>query len=100
MAAVQGDLIEERVGTGALGDKSVTTAMLARLALVLGQRGEVTWVFDLAPEVPAALMASHFLLSVEDAHERVGGDEREWLSDERVRDRVVVAIEAHVRGFA
>ena len=97
---MQGNLIEECVRIGALGDKSVTTAMLARLALVLGQRGEVTWVFDLATEVPAALMASHFLVSVEDAHERVGGDESERLSDERVRNRVVVAIEAHVRGFA
>ena len=46
------------------------------------------------------MVPGHLLIAVEDADRRLGGDERERLSNERVRDGVVVAIEADVGRLA
>jgi hypothetical protein len=42
----------------------------------------------------------HSVISVEDTHEPVGGDEHQGLLRQRVGNRVIVAVEAQVRCFA
>jgi len=98
--AVQGDLVEERVCARATGDQAIAPAMIARLAFLASQRGEVRFVLDLLARVPRAVVPGDLLVAVEHADRRVGGDESERLANERMRDRVVVAIEADVRRLA
>src|SRR5262245_11318500 len=57
-------------------------------------------VFDLATAFPRPRMPRNFVVSIEDAYQRVRSDERERFSYERVRDRGVVAVEAEIRRFA
>ena len=88
-------------GAGARGHQSVATAVLARVALVVGEAVEVTWVFDLATSLPAARVDGDLVVAVEHAHER--GRRRRAsgaFATRRVGDRVVVAVEAQVRRLA
>lgn len=59
-----------------------------------------TLILDLLPDAPRARVASDLGVAVEHAHDRLGGNERERLFYQRVRDRVVVFVEAQIRGFA
>jgi hypothetical protein len=70
------------------------------VALFVGEPVEVARVFDLSPALPGALVRGDGVVSVEDAHELVGGDEPQGLSYEGMRDRIVVAVEAQVRRLA
>jgi len=79
------------------GHQAVSSAVLARVALFLGEPDEVARVFDLPPALPGAVVRGDVVVSVEDAHELVGGHEPQGLSYERVRNRIVVAVEAQVR---
>ena len=73
--------------------------MLAGVALLVGEPIEVARVFDLAPSLPASRVNGDLFVAIEDAHGEIGGDEGERLPGMRVRDRVVVSVEAQVGGF-
>ena len=94
MTAVLGDLLEERPSARAGGDDAIAAAVLARTALVVLESFQMALVFDLSPALPGALVRGDFSIPVEHAHETVGGDEHQGFAHERVRDRVVVAVEA------
>jgi hypothetical protein len=100
VAAVQRDLFEESAGARAAGDEAVTSAVLASFSFFSSESREVRFVLDLLPGVPRPLMPRDLLVAVEYADGRVGRDECQRLSDERVRDGVVVAIEANVGRLA
>src|SRR5207244_7240945 len=65
-----------------------------------GECSEVGLVFDLLTHIPASVVPGDFYVAVEDPNDGVGGDERQRLPDERVRDGVVIAVEANVRRLA
>src|SRR6266545_3073202 len=96
---MQGDLAEERLSGGTCHEESVTTPALAGLVLGGDEGTEMRFVLDLLAHAPGALMTSDLEIGVEHTHERLGGDERERLLDQGVRDRVVILVEAQVRGF-
>jgi hypothetical protein len=48
MAAVDGDAFEEHLGMGAGGHQAVSSTVLARVALFVGEPVEMVWVFDFA----------------------------------------------------
>jgi hypothetical protein len=100
MAAVESDLAEEGLGRRADGEESVSTAMLAPLSLLGGERREMSLVLELLSGVVRARMARDLVGAVENADDRLGGDDRERPPNMRVRDRIVVAIEAHVGRLA
>jgi hypothetical protein len=60
----------------------------------------MTPVFDLPATLPGPLVRGDDVVAVEDAHETVGRSEHQRLANERVRDRIVVAVEAQVRRLA
>lgn len=74
--------------------------MVTSFAFIGGESGEMGLIFDLAALVPGPRMASDFGIAVEHPHDGLGGDERERLSDERMRDRIIVLVEAKVGRFA
>lgn len=94
------DALKEGLGARAGMDQTVASAVLARVALVVHQLLYVCGVFALLALVPAALVARHLGVAVEDADGGFVSDEGERLADEGVGDRVVVAVEAHVGGLA
>jgi hypothetical protein len=96
VAAVQGDAREERLGAGASGYQSISTAVLACVALLVSESVEVTRVFDLSTSLPGANVRSDFVVAVENAHARVGGHEHQRFADPGVGDRVVVSVEAQI----
>ena len=81
MSAVQGDLLEERLGAGARGHQPISAAVLACAALVVGEPVEMALVFDLSAALPGALVHGDFVVAVEHADAAVGGDERQGLSE-------------------
>ena len=94
------DLGEERLSRGADSEEAVTPAMLARLALVGGERREVSLVLELLASIVGARVTGDLARPIEHAHERLGCDDGEHLAHMRVRDGVIVSVEADVRGFA
>jgi hypothetical protein len=70
------------------------------VAFLVGQGGEMSVVFDTPPAVVAPGMAGDFRLAIEHADDLFRSDERQGPADERVRDRVVIAVEAKVRRLA
>jgi hypothetical protein len=94
MSAVQSDVFEESLCAWAGGHQTVSAAVIACAALVLGEPVEVAMVFDLSTPPPGALVRGDIVFAVEDAHEPIGGDEHQGLSHQAVRDRVVVAVES------
>jgi hypothetical protein len=80
--------------------KDVGRARLARMALALLESLEVTRVLDLEPAREGAFVVSDLEVAVEDAGgEEVGNDDQGPLPV-RMRNGVVVAIEADVEGLA
>ena len=98
--AVRGGAQEQRLGAGHGLMQAVLGAMRAGAALVLDQGGEVSGIFDLGVAVEAARMGGEQLVAVEDAHGVEGRQHGEAAPDMAVRHRVVVKVEAHVRGLA
>ena len=88
------------VGVAADAAKSIATAQLVCVALLMGERLDVTWLLQSARAIVAAHVASDLGRAIEDSDGALRGDERERFAHERVRDRVVVEIEAHVRRLA
>ena len=68
MSAVEGDFPEERLRARAGGHQSVSPAMLARVALLVGEAVEVARVFDLPTSLPAARVDGDLVVAVEHAH--------------------------------
>ncbi len=89
-----------RLGARARGHESVATAVLARLSLVVAEAPEVERVFELLFALPRASVSRYFDIAIEDARDRIGGHERERPKHELMRNRIVVGVEAKIRGFA
>ena len=89
-----GEGVEEGVGLGAGGPETIAAAEVVRAVLLGDQRGEVGGVLDALPALVGARMARDFGAAVQEPHLVFGGHEGERAADERVRDRVLVAIEA------
>lgn len=100
VAAVLGDLAQERLGARAGGEEAIASSVLARATLLVGEGVEVGLVLDLPSALPGAHVTRDLDIAVEDPDDGVGGDERERFAHELVRDRVVVAVEPEVRRLA
>ena len=100
MSAVQCDVLQEGLGARARGHEAVATTVLARVSLVVTEALEVEGIFELRFALPRASVSRYFDISVEDTHDRIGGNEREWPTHELMRNRIVVGVEAEIRGFA
>ncbi len=100
MPPVQGDLFEEWLGARARGHQSVSAAVFAGATLLVGKSVEMASVLDLPAVLPRAVVRGDFAIAVEDAHAPVGSHEQQGLSDEGVRNRIVVLVEAQVRRLA
>ena len=97
---MRGPLREERVErrhglaqAPACGDRP-------RGGLGLDQRGQMGGVLDDGAGVVAAHMARHLRAAVEDAHGGRIGEQRDGAPHERVRQRVLIAVEGEVRLLA
>jgi hypothetical protein len=99
VSAVDGDLFEERHGVRACDGESSPSSMLACVSLVVGKASEVLFLLDGLAALVAARMVSDDGVAVEDANPDLGGDEGQGLSDESVRDGVVVGVEADIGSF-
>jgi len=97
---VDGDTLQERLGARAAGHQSVATSMLVSVAFLVGQALQMAGVFDLPTAFPAALVVGDDLIAIENAHDRVRGDERQRLTDQRMRNGVVVTVETQIGRFA
>jgi hypothetical protein len=98
--AAEGERVEECGGVRAGLAEAITAAECMRAALLGDERGQMGVVVDPLPAIIAARVAGDLPVPVEDPHDLFGGDEGEGAADERVRDRVVVAVETDVRGLA
>src|SRR5580658_10137180 len=98
--AAQRDGTEEGLGVSAGRAEPVTPAELVRVALSLGEGGEVRGVLHDLKVIVGATVTGHDAVAVHDAHFLLRRDEGERLLHEGVRDGVVVAVEADVRRLA
>ena len=98
--APDGEGFEEGLGLRAGGAEAIAAPEVMRAVLLGDERGEVGVVLDALPAIVGAGMARDFGAAVQDPHLVFSGDEGERAADERVRDRVVVAIEADIGGLA
>ena len=94
--AAHGEGGEERLRLRAGMPEAIAAAQVVGVPLLGDQRREMRVVFDALLAIIAARVARDLGRAIEEAHEVFGGDEREGPTHERVRDRVVVAIEADV----
>jgi hypothetical protein len=99
VSPMQGDALQERLGARARGHEPVSAAMLVRVALLVGQAFQVTGVFDLPTTFPGALMHRDVIVAIQHADHEVRSDERERLLGHRVRDGIIVSVEADVGCF-
>jgi len=95
-----GERVEKLVRMRAGAAEPIPAAQRLRPAFLLRQRCEVRRVLDPLPTIVAPRMASDLRGTVDEPHVRLGGDEGERTAQERVGNRVVVRVEADVRGLA
>ena len=95
-----GEGVEEGVGVRASLAQAIPAPQLVRVMLGGGKRGEVRLGLDALAAVVRADVAGDFGRAVQDTDLVFGGDEGQGPPDQGVRDRVVVAVEAQVRGLA
>src|SRR5439155_8000894 len=74
VAAVHGDLLEERCSTRTGRNETMAPPMLAGASLLVGETLEMHLGFDLPSALPRARVACDLSIAVEDAHGRIGGD--------------------------
>jgi len=98
--AAAGEGVEEGVGVGAGVPEAVAAPEVVGPALLGDEGRQVGLVLDALAAIVAAGMAGDLGGAVQEAHRMLGGDQRERLADQGVGDRVVVPVEADVRGLA
>ena len=86
--AAQRDGAEKRLGVSADRAEPVAPAELVRVALVLGEGREVGRVLDELQSVVGAAVPGHDVVTIDEAHLLVRGEEREGLAHEGVWDGV------------
>jgi hypothetical protein len=94
--AALGQRGEPRLAVGERGVEAIDGAVLLGGALVLGESGDVGGVLDLLTPIPRAQVGAQGLLAVEDAHLVGRREYDERAARVRVRDRVIVEVEADV----
>ena len=100
MATIESHVFEKHLGGGARGHQPIASPVLARSSLLAGERVQMRRVLHLSTSFPAPHMRRDLVGTVQNPHLGLGRDERQRLANERVRDRVVVAVESHVRRLA
>jgi hypothetical protein len=95
-----GEGLEEGGGLGTGLPEAIAPAEVVGAPLRGGERGEVRLVVDPLAAVVTPHVAGDLGGAVEEADEVFTGHQGEGPPDQRMRDRVVVAIEADVRGLA
>ncbi len=75
-------------------------AKLVRVALVVGERAKVRRILDDLQSIVGAAVLGDDVLAVGDPHALLRRDQGERLAHEAVGDRIVVEVEADVRGLA
>ena len=95
-----GEGVEEGLGMRARLAQAIPAPQLVRAMLGGGERGQVRLGLDALAAVVRAGVARDLRHPVQDAHLMFRGDEGEGPPNQRVRDRVVVAVEAQVGSLA
>ena len=96
MSTVERDLPKERPGCGTDGEEAILPTVLPRLPFLGRECGEMPLLLDLLACVVRASVTSNLDRTVEHAHDGIRRDDREWLAHVRMRDRVVVSVEADI----
>src|SRR6202453_206800 len=100
MTAVERDFPEERLRGRTDGKEAILSSMLPRLTFFGGERHEVALVLDLLTCIVRANVARDLDGAIEHAHLGLGRDESEGLAHKRVRNRVIISVEADVGGLS
>ena len=97
MSTVEGDLPEEGLGGRTNREEAILAPVLPRLTFLGRERREMSLVLNLLACVVRASVASDLDGPIEHAHHDLRRDEREGPPHVRVRDGIVVSVEADIR---